>query len=60
MGLILSNATVRLVDLALDTTILDGPEATDVNFIGPAVMAILPGATEWNSVTLTEPIDSLL
>ncbi|WP_345067742.1 hypothetical protein [Leifsonia kafniensis] len=60
MGMKLSNATVRLVDLALDTTVLDGLEATDVNFIGPAVMALLPGTGQWNDVTFAEPIDSLL
>ena len=60
MALEISNTTVRIVDLAYGVTSIDGLVATNVTFVGPAVVAILAGNMRWTGCTIMEPIDSVL
>jgi hypothetical protein len=54
MGLQIANATVRIADLAIAGPVLDGLEATNVNFLGPAIVALLPGSLSISGVTVAE------
>lgn len=56
----ISNAVLRLVDLAAAAPVLDGLIATDVHFLGPAVLAILPGTSSFTNVTFDDPLDAVL
>ncbi|MEV7768319.1 hypothetical protein [Microbacterium sp. NPDC086615] len=48
MGLEISNTTVRITDLVTysDPAVIDGIRATNVVFMGPAILAILNGTFE--------------
>lgn len=60
MGLEISNTTIRIADLALTSSTLDGLIAKNVTFVGPAVVAILPGTMNWTNVRIGEQIDAVL
>ena len=41
MAIEIANATIRLSDLALRSTVIDDLHATDVTFIGPSIIAFV-------------------
>lgn len=61
MTIEISNTTIRIAELAhFSSGVVDGLVATNVTFVGPAVVAILAGTMTWNNVTFAEPLDSIL
>jgi hypothetical protein len=58
--LTLNGGTYKIADLVGSEFILDGLNATDVVFIGPAVLALLPGNLELTDTRTSNNIEALL
>lgn len=61
MGLEISNTVIRIADLIAftDPPILDGIEATNVVFVGPAVLAVMEGTLEFKGDTTTDAFEGM-
>lgn len=60
MTIEISNATIRLVDLALTSNPIRGLVATNVTFVGPAIMAFTSGSVQFDNTTFDGSVESLL
>ncbi len=61
MTIEISDQTVRLSDLVagLSSSVLEGLVARNVHFVGPAVLALLPGSGHFLRVKVAEPFEGV-